>query len=86
VVRELNDCFTAFDEITKRFHVGKLKTMGDGYLCVSGLVERQGSPAERILEAGFAMRNFIEHRNSWCRPAATATLATSARARRPNGG
>jgi len=62
VVRELNECFTAFDEITERFHVEKLKTMGDGYLCVSGLVERQGSPAERILEAGFAMRNFIEHR------------------------
>lgn len=62
VVRELNACFTAFDEITERFHVEKLKTMGDGYLCVSGLVERQGSPAERILEAGFAMRNFIERR------------------------
>lgn len=62
VVMELNDCFTAFDEITERFHVEKLKTMGDGYLCVSGLVERQGSPAERILEAGFAMRDFIQRR------------------------
>ena len=62
VVRELNACFTAFDEITERYHVEKLKTMGDGYLCVSGLVEREGSAAERILEAGFAMRNFIEQR------------------------
>lgn len=62
VVQELNACFTAFDEITERYRVEKLKTMGDGYLCVSGLVERQGSPAERILEAGFAMRDFIEQR------------------------
>jgi class 3 adenylate cyclase len=62
VVRELNACFTAFDEIADQFHVDRLRTTGDGYLCVSGLVERQGTAAERVLEAGFAMRNFVEQR------------------------
>jgi adenylate cyclase len=64
VVRELNDCFAAFDEIADQFHVDKLRTTAGGYLCVSGLVERQGPAAERILEAGFAMRNFVEQRRA----------------------
>ena len=64
VVREIDACFTAFDEIMGRFQVEKVKTLGDGYLCVSGLVERHGSPAERILEAAFAMVDFIEARHA----------------------
>ncbi len=62
VVSELNACFTAFDEITGQFKVEKLKTMGDGYLCVSGLVEHDDCVAMRLLRAGLAMRDFIEER------------------------
>lgn len=36
LLEELNACFSEFDAITGRHGVEKLKTMGDGYLCVSG--------------------------------------------------
>lgn len=40
LVEELNVCFSAFDEITVKYGVEKLKTLGDGYLCISGSPSR----------------------------------------------
>jgi adenylate cyclase len=62
LVHELNVCFTEFDHITEQFAVEKLKTIGDGYLCVSGLMNRGQCPAGSLLQAAFAMRDFIGQR------------------------
>jgi len=37
LVRLLHDYFTAFDLIAARYHVEKLKTIGDSYMCVAGM-------------------------------------------------
>ncbi len=37
LVHVLHDYFTAFDQIVARYHLEKLKTIGDSYMCVGGL-------------------------------------------------
>lgn len=53
LVEELNHCFCLFDGLCGRHGVEKLKTIGDGYLCVSGL---QGCEAE----GGMQLLRFAE--------------------------
>lgn len=37
LVAELDTCFSAFDNITQKYNIEKIKTIGDSYMCVSGL-------------------------------------------------
>ncbi len=37
LIRELDICFSAFDSITAKYNLEKIKTIGDSYLCVGGL-------------------------------------------------
>jgi adenylate cyclase len=53
LVEELNRAFCLFDGLSARHGVEKLKTIGDGYLCVAGL---QGDP----LQAGVKMLKFAQ--------------------------
>jgi len=59
LVEELNICFSAFDRITGRHGIEKLKTIGDGYLCVSGLDNKGNGHAAQLLQAAFDMRDFV---------------------------
>jgi class 3 adenylate cyclase len=37
LIQELDICFSAFDSITAKYNLEKIKTIGDSYLCVGGL-------------------------------------------------
>lgn len=52
LVNELNDYFVAFDNITEKYNLEKIKTIGDAYMCAGGLPERNNThPFDAILAA-----------------------------------
>jgi class 3 adenylate cyclase len=59
VVAELNECFCHFDWVIAKNGCEKLKTIGDGYLAVSGLSNPDPDAPLRLLRAAFEMRDFI---------------------------
>lgn len=52
VVERLSAYFSAFDEITSRLALEKLKTVGDGYMCVGGVPSARESHALDCVRAG----------------------------------
>lgn len=68
LVTMLHDYFTAFDQIITRYHLEKMKTIGDSYMCVSGLpVGRRArrSPSHPVdaVMAAFEMIRAVSERD-----------------------
>ena len=64
LVKELNLCFQAFDEIINKFGLEKIKTIGDAYMCAGGLpVPNTSNPIDTV-KAGLAMIEFMERYNA----------------------
>ncbi len=40
LVSELDECFRVFDEMIGRYDIEKIKTIGDSYMCASGIARR----------------------------------------------
>ena len=60
LVNELNDCFRGFDHIISQYPgIEKIKTIGDAYLCASGLVNHKTIP-KNIVQAALEMQEFLE--------------------------
>jgi adenylate cyclase len=55
VVRHLNEIFSRFDDLAERMGVEKIKTIGDAYMVVAGLLHPQTDHAERAVRMGLAM-------------------------------
>ncbi|MBK9760734.1 MAG: adenylate/guanylate cyclase domain-containing protein [Flavobacteriales bacterium] len=52
LIKELNHCFKAFDFIMGKYHVEKIKTIGDAYMAAGGLPDTtKGSPADVVMAA-----------------------------------
>lgn len=62
LVNELNELFEAFDFITDRFHIEKIKTIGDSYMAVSGLPKTNPFHAIMAVKAAMEMVKFISER------------------------
>lgn len=56
VVEMLNALFTAFDELTDRFGVEKIKTIGDAYMVAGGLPIPRAGHVEAVADMALAMR------------------------------
>ena len=72
LIDELNEHFSAFDEIVARHGLEKLKTIGDAYLCVAGLRERRQSHTIDACGAALEIRDHMasaEHNTRKDRPA-----------------
>ncbi|MCZ4408343.1 tetratricopeptide repeat protein [Cryomorphaceae bacterium 1068] len=59
LVRDLNDCFSAFDAIMDKYGIEKIKTIGDSYMAAGGLPLPDALHAENVVRAAFEMRDFI---------------------------
>lgn len=63
VIKSLNECFLAFDDICRKYGLEKIKTLGDGYMAVGGLpVPNKTNPVDAV-RAGLAMQQWIAKRN-----------------------
>ncbi len=60
LVNLLNQIFSAFDNLTDRYHLEKIKTIGDAYMVVGGLPSPQSNHAENIADMALDMLKEIE--------------------------
>ena len=59
LVGELHICFKAFDQILGKYHIEKIKTVGDAYMAVSGLPVANPNHAADIAGAAVEIRDFM---------------------------
>jgi len=59
LVRSIDYYFKAFDRITTKHGLEKIKTIGDAYMCASGLPKANLSQARHVVEAAREMMDFV---------------------------
>jgi len=59
----LDFLFRKFDEIISKYPIEKIKTIGDAYMCASGLPTPNSNHAEYIVKAALEIQEFIAHPN-----------------------
>jgi adenylate cyclase len=62
LVLELHTCFSAFDEILQKYKIEKIKTIGDAYMCVSGMPHLNPSHAKDMANAALDIMHFMNQR------------------------
>ncbi len=66
LVAEINHCFGAFDEITTRYKIEKIKTIGDSYMAVGGQFSGVECTPWHVVSAGVEMQDYIKKRKKEC--------------------
>lgn len=64
LIDELNTCFTAFDAITSKYDIEKIKTIGDAYLAVAGVPVADPNHALNVVRAAQEIQQFMKERYS----------------------
>ena len=59
LVREINTYFSAFDGVIQKYGLEKIKTIGDAYVAVGGLPEKNSATVQNVVEAAIAMQEEI---------------------------
>ena len=60
LVRDIHECFSAFDRIMERHGMEKIKTIGDAYMAAGGLPVPNTTHARDAVLAALELRDFIE--------------------------
>ena len=63
LVEMLHDYFTAFDRIVAKYGLEKMKTIGDSYMCLSGLPQRNPAHPVDTVMAAFEMLDAVKARD-----------------------
>jgi class 3 adenylate cyclase/predicted hydrocarbon binding protein len=63
LINELNDIFTAFDNVIEKNGCERMKTIGDAYLAVCGIPEANENHAENIVNSAIEILNYMKDRN-----------------------
>lgn len=58
LVSELDKCFKSFDFIISQYKIEKIKTIGDSYMCASGLSDK--ASAVNMIQAALDIQEFLE--------------------------
>lgn len=59
LVAEIDFCFRKFDEIIERNGLEKIKTIGDAYMCASGVPVQNSNNATSVVDAALEIRDFM---------------------------
>lgn len=59
LVQTLDKIFLEFDLIIENYGLSRIKTIGDAYMCVSGIPEKDPEHAENAVKAAIEMRNYV---------------------------
>lgn len=59
LVAEINECFSAFDQIMIRHNVEKIKTIGDAYMAAGGLPTSNTTHAEDVIRAALDIQHYM---------------------------
>ena len=59
LVAEIDHCFKAFDRVMEEFHIEKIKTIGDAYMCAGGVPTPGMAGPYEVIQAGIKMRDFM---------------------------
>lgn len=62
LVEEINVCFRAFDLITEKYQIEKIKTIGDAYMAAGGIPHADKHSLRNIVLAGLEMQAFMAQR------------------------
>ncbi len=63
LIDELNEIFTAFDNIVEKHQCERIKTIGDAYLCVCGMPDGNPNHAENMVQSAIEIITYLRHRN-----------------------
>lgn len=64
VLERLNFIFNKFDDIIRKYHITKIKTIGDAYMCVSGIERQDNTHCIMAILAVFDMQRFLQKNNA----------------------
>jgi guanylate cyclase len=64
VVELLNEAFTYFDNVVKKYDLEKIRTMGDSYMVASGVPSPRRDHAQALATAALEMRHYQQHLHS----------------------
>ena len=62
LVEEINVCFKAFDLISEKYKIEKIKTIGDAYMAAGGIPHPDENSLKNIVLAGLDMQAFVIQR------------------------
>jgi class 3 adenylate cyclase len=60
LVRDIHECFSAFDRIMEKHGIEKIKTIGDSYMAAGGLPTPNSTHAMDVVKAALEILEFIE--------------------------
>ncbi len=64
LIEELNEIFTAFDDIIEKHQCERIKTIGDAYLAVCGMPIGNINHADLLTDAAIEIVKYMRHRNT----------------------
>ena len=64
LIRQIDHCFSNFDDIIGKYNVEKIKTIGDAYMCAAGIPEENPDNPILITLAALEIASFMESYNA----------------------
>lgn len=59
LVAAIDECFKAFDKIIEKYHIEKIKTIGDAYMAAGGLPVPNQTTPQNVVKAALEMRDWM---------------------------